>query len=399
MLSSNLIRVRVQKKELRPHFVRTGDAKYQERAEELIAIFREGIERQSTREQLAQAVDDLIGDGIEHKRIRGLAKVAADHSEFGAEQSIAPSELREQLFERVGMNPSRAQAVRSYRELGEELSIAPEDIKRLLYADRKKEQVVVSCDVPSGDWLLNRYNLALVQALLLRCSEMTVTLKAPSPERSRQLFRTLKFHGLMHQLEPTPEGFQLQINGPASLLRLNTRYGMALANWFPNLVLQECDWKVEACVHWTRRNLRKQMEINSEDGLRSHYRDQGAYVTQTESWFQERFEALDCGWSIRREGTPLDLGGESVVIPDFCFEKEGRRAYLEILGFWRKGWLKKRMKLLEAQGPGNLVVAVSTKLAGSKEAVSKFPGRVVYFKEVVPAKDVLACIEDCAQAP
>ncbi len=88
-----------------------------------------------------------------------------------------------------------------------------------------------------------------------------------------------------------------------------------------------------------------------------------------------------------------------MVIPDFCFEKEGRRAYLEILGFWRKGWLKKRMKLLEAQGPGNLVVAVSTKLAGSKEAVSKFPGRVVYFKEVVPAKDVLACIEDCAQAP
>ena len=77
----------------------------------------------------------------------------------------------------------------------------------------------------------------------------------------------------MSRCEPTDGGYLLTLDGPTSLLKLSTRYGMALANWFPVLLLSECDWRLEATIRWGKRGLRKQMRLTSDMGLVSHYRD------------------------------------------------------------------------------------------------------------------------------
>ncbi|MCB9763048.1 MAG: DUF790 family protein [Alphaproteobacteria bacterium] len=396
MLTGDLLRVRIQRADLHPSFIDPEKERLRERADELVALYREGLDKGWTRGQLQDEVKELIGDGTDHKLTNGLAKVLEDNATFEIEAPLPPAELRRRLFEAVGAAPSRQAAAGAYAALSEELGVPAPALRRVLFSDRKAEQQITALDVKSGAWLMHRYNVALVQACLLRCEEMKVVLREPEPERLQQLFRAVRFHGLMYRIRPVEGGHVLTLDGPVSLLRFSTRYGMGLANWFPTLLLQTCPWQLSANLRWGRRNLRKTMNLHSGMGLRSHVPDRGAYMTRAEEWFAERFEALESGWAMQREGVALNLGGQAVVCPDFTFRKDGRVAHLEIVGFWRKSWLKSRLTLLKAHGPGNLVLAVSSKMEGAKDGLEGFAGKVVGFKQIVPSKEVLAAIEEVA---
>ena len=390
MLTGDLVRVRNTRDGLKPGFVKV-DERILGRAQEVLDLYRRGVEDALTRQELANEVGELVGDATDHKIWRGMAKLLGDRSEFVTEAPIPPGELRDRLFRTTGRAPSRQAAQAAYAALAQELDSTPGALRRLLFADRKEEQQITSVDVPDAGWLVHRYNTALVQSCLIKASHVTVQVKNPSPQRLRQLFRHVRFHQLMYRVKPIDDGVELVLDGPASLLRLNTRYGMALANWFPALLLQS-DWSLTAEVRWTKRRLRKTLELDSSLGLTSHYEDRGAWESRTEQWFRERFEALDCDWAIDTPAV-VDLGGQGVICPSFTFKNGRKRGHLEIVGFWRKDWLKRRLELIEKHGPGNLILAVSTKMEGAKQGLGKFSGKVVTFKEVVPAKDVLAALQ------
>ena len=61
-----------------------------------------------------------------------------------------------------------------------------------------------------------------------------------------------------------------------------------------------------------------------------------------------------------KPGEPIDLGDQTMLVPDFTFRKDGRVGHLEIVGFWRKKHLASHLASL----PENVIVAVSSKLAG-----------------------------------
>jgi predicted nuclease of restriction endonuclease-like RecB superfamily len=399
MLTAGLIRVRTHKKTITPSYLKGDTPKTVELARELIELYVRAVAQSWTREELEGAVKEISGDRTDHKTIKGVARVIEDTCEFSTESEIPPVELRAKLFAMVAANPTRAAAREAYSEAAISYGLGVEQVKEALYSDRKQEQRIISMGVPEdgAEWLINRYNVALVQSLLLRCEELTVELDEPSAERLRQLFRHTQFRGLMYRIEPREGGFTLHLDGPTSLLKLSTRYGMALANWFPALLLQTSPWELKATIRWTKRRLRKELTLSSSLGLASHVKDTGAYQSRTAQWLEERWGTIDSDWEIRREAAPINLNGESVVVPDFSFHQGGRSAHLEIVGIWRRAWLKRRIKQLKSYSPGNLVLAVSTKLAGSKEALAQFPGQVIYFKEVIPTKDLIEALDKCAK--
>ena len=51
--------------------------------------------------------------------------------------------------------------------------------------------------------LIDRYNVALAQAVLLRSVLVTAEVRDEKPARYRQLFRQLKFHRLLYRVEGT----------------------------------------------------------------------------------------------------------------------------------------------------------------------------------------------------
>lgn len=406
MLTGDLLRVRVRGRELVPALVDPARPALQEVAGSLIELFAEAVAGGWKRAALDEEIHALIGDRRDHKLVRGLAKVLSDRAEFEVRSPMPPAELRAIVFRTARQagplaleaGPlGRPVAADVLAAVGEALGLDADTVAEALYADRREEERIVTCAVPDATWLLHRYNVALVQAVLLRASALELRLEGPSVPRVRQLFRHVKFHELIHHATRDDTALVVRLDGPGSLFKLSTRYGAQLAAFFPALLLQDCPWSMHAEVLWTRARHRKDLRLSSADGLRSHYRDTGAYTTRTHQWFAERFEKLDSGWTMSDDTEPIDLGGRALVLPDVRFAKDGRTAFLEIIGFWRRDYLERRVAWLTRYGPGNLVLAVSRRLLADKDALRDFPGTVIPFAEVVPAKQVLAAIEEVAR--
>jgi hypothetical protein len=95
-------------------------------------------------------------------------------------------------------NPfERPTALDVYAHVATELGCAPDDLERALYADLRDHHHLIAAPVPEPTALLHRYHVALVQGILLRATEVRLTLAAPTVPRVRQLLRYAKFHQLM----------------------------------------------------------------------------------------------------------------------------------------------------------------------------------------------------------
>jgi uncharacterized protein len=407
MLTGQLVRARVRGSALEPSFVDVTNPRLLSLAQSLVASFQSGVALGWTRGQLTEQIDELIGEELDHKVLRGLAKVVQDNATFEVQTPIVPADLREIVFGRahemgpLALEPGplkRTVATDVFAELISQTGLPVDVMERALYADLADEQQIVRCDLADEHWLLARYNVALVQALLLRTVEVVLVLHRPSSPRLKQLFRAVKFHQLLHLAQPWGDGgLRIVLDGPTSMFRLSTRYGLQLANFFPNLLHQDCQWEMTATVLWTKARHRKKMVLTSQMGLKSHSRDSGGYETREQKWFAERFLAAKTEWTLDTGKVPISLGGHAVLVPDFTFTKGERVAHLEIVGFWRKEWLEKHLECLSRWGPGNVVVAVSRKLRGGKAKDVKHSGlEVIDFAAVVPAKKVLAAVEGVA---
>ncbi len=401
MLTGDLLRLKVKGSDLVPSYVDPDKPALREFSDQLVEVFREAVEERWSRALLDEAIDGVIGDSKDHKLLKGLAKVLFDRSEFEVGSEERPADLRMEVFLRarqrgpLDLEPGplkRVVAQDILVEIAQEKGTTPEAIAKSLYADRHEEQQITSCNAESGEWLLHRYNLALVQAALLHATSVQIWLEKPSPTRVRQLFRYIKFHQLMHSAHPVGQDLEIRLDGPLSLFGPSTRYGMQLASFFPAVLLQE-KWRLEATVLWTKAKFQKRMEITPKDDLQPILADTGTWEPREHTWFVERFQALDTPWKLSAHADPIHLGGRAILFPDFTLEKDGRVARLEIIGYWRKDWLMRRIEWLERYGPGNLILAVSKKLHGGKEALSAFPGAVIEFSEIIPPKAVIQAAE------
>lgn len=399
MLTGELIRARTVKGKLRLAFVNAEDPELLDRAAELVGMVQQG--KGESRGELEELVDGWIGEDPDAKLLRGLWHLVEKRCTFEVHSPVPPAALRMAVFREASLRgplaprkleggPPTAQDI--YATIAEQHGVPPEQLPPALYADHPDAMRLTAVDFPedldaAAHWLLHRYNSALVQGLLIGASSLTIHLQRPEAPRARQLFRAIKFHQLIHTIVPEGDSYRIVLDGPASLFSQTTRYGLALARFFPALLLQTGAWRLEAPVTW--RDLPRVLELSQEAGLRSHYKDTGAWVPKEAEWFAERFLALNSGWELLRQPPPLRVG-DVAIVPDFGFRKDGREAWLEILGFWRKSSLGRRREQVRQPGAENLLLAVSRRLCGDEE--SELTG-VLPFAEVIPAKEVLKWVE------
>jgi predicted nuclease of restriction endonuclease-like RecB superfamily len=271
-----------------------------------------------------------------------------------------------------------------------------DEAARALYADLPAERRVKSFDAPSVEELILRYDVALAQAPLLRASSMTVHLVRPSVGRVRQLLRAARFHQLIHTAQREPDGLRLDLDGPLSLFGQTSRYGVAFARFLPTVFLQDRPWSVEAEVRWPPS--RALMRVDHTDGYVGQARDQGAWKTRFHTWFEERWAARDTSpWRLSDQTTPVDHGGLGVLMPDYEITDGTRTALLEIVGYWTREQLARRLDQVARVGPHNLVLAVSRRLCASEEPWEDWPGAVVPFAEVVPVPAVIEAVARVAR--
>ena len=86
--------------------------------------------------------------------------------------------------------------------------------------------------------------------MLLRSTGVTVQVYGETPARYRQLFRAIKFHRLICEIQPSgPEAYTLRLDGPLSLFSATQKYGLQLALFLPAL-LQCKRFELTATVRW-----------------------------------------------------------------------------------------------------------------------------------------------------
>ena len=87
-----------------------------------------------------------------------------------------------------------------------------------------------------------------------------------------------------------------------------------------------------------------------------------------------------------------------VILPDFRLVQGDRSVLVEIVGYWRPEYLRKKFDLLRKAGRTDVIVCVSERLNLERAGVdpSDFGDRVVWFKGVLNPKDVLALAETYA---
>jgi predicted nuclease of restriction endonuclease-like RecB superfamily len=99
-------------------------------------------------------------------------------------------------------------------------------------------------------------------------------------------------------------------------------------------------------------------------------------------------------WCLTREDEVLLLG-DSVMIPDLAFthKEDGRRALVEIVGFWHPEYLRRKLAKVRAAGRDDLILLVYEGVNLADDKLQDVPGEVLYFASKPVIKQVIAAVE------
>ncbi len=410
MLKAELIRPRIKiydgQVSTRPI---KADYHYLAVANDLNRLFQ--AHRGRSRGEWAEALRNYEGDRLDYPVIRGLAAVLEGRGRFGSDPPVDPVELRAALFRRGPVTPKRdlfnlTTRRQALAETAAQFSLTTEQVETALLADLAEEQILLDPGDPIAPGeLIARYNLELARGLLYWAREVRIVVRG----NYKDLFRYVKLFKLMYTIRPAgqTEGYHVTLHGPLSpFVKSTIRYGLQFAKFLPALLLCE-RWQMEADVLPPKAPTSEPLRYHLDDRtpLRTHFKSSGPFDSQLEADFAAEFESKYSGakrkWELAREDE-LIVVGDTVMIPDFSFthRKDGRRALLEIVGFWHPRYLQRKLAKVRQAGRQDLILLVyeSVNVAeGSFEAASA--GEVLTFSRKPILKDVLAAVERCAILP
>lgn len=392
MLTGKLVRVKMSRNKVTPLYLDTHSADWIEVAERLLEVYR-GREG-ATHGELETDLKDLFGDDPSQLIHQGLAKLCEDRCDFEVAADFPPEQLRAAVFKRAGEvrrdleHPWDRAAI--IAQVAQDLGLDSDRVEATLFADLYSEQRLIKFDDISPERLLERYNVGLAQAVLLRSTRVVVTIRREPPARYRQLLRAIKFHRLICEVEKIgPESYRLHLDGPLSLFSSTNKYGAQLAFFLPTVLLCR-DYEVNAELLWGPKRSPKLFTLTPNDRLVSHLSDRGTYTPPELEMFVELFRKRVTDWSLVEETEIFPLG-KGFWVPDFqlVHNETGELIRLEVLGFWRKSSAEKHLELLRRHVRERFLLAVSDALHIEDGELEGLPAGIVRFRNL-PLPDEIA---------
>ena len=389
------------------------DRRARERAlelcESLLAAARAHIGR--TRDELEETWSAVEAAPRDRRLLDALRKLVEDRCVFDSDEALDPEELRRELFTRSAaarrdlvQHFDRAQLV---SQLAAERGLALEALERGLYADLRGAQLLRAVRPVDPRALVESFDVAQAQAVLLRAVRVVCDVRCASAGAYRALFHRLKFLRLLYAIERQEGGYRLTIDGPYSLFESATRYGLQLAMALP--ALAACDaFALEAEVRWGRERERLAFRFSGESAPQvappaGEVDDGGPRTSRPpraagEVRLPDEVAALKAAvaelegpWRATPSTKILDLPGVGLCVPDLELRRAGApTVYLEVLGFWSRDAVWRRVELVERGLRERILFAVSQHLRVSEQALGDdLPGALYVYKRVMNARAVL----------
>lgn len=412
MLTGKMVRVRFARDHLVPLYLDPRDPEWLGVAEQLLGVFRS--RQGATRGEVEAEIDELFGNLPQPLIHHGLAKLLEDRCEFEVEAPLPPDSVRDAAFraaaqkrkallEEVGKAFSREEVLRA---VAAEMRAEPAQVEASLFADLKSEQRLTQFQDITADRLLERYNVALAQALLLRSTGVEIVIRGETPARFRQIFRAIKFRRLIAEVETPSESeapvrksksavgtlraVHLRLDGPLSLFSATQKYGLQLALFLPTLLL--CgDFELKASLRWGVERKAKWFHLTSDEGLVTQQAETATYVPPEVGMFVDLFRKRIADWEIDDDAEIISLG-KNFWIPDYrlIHRTTGRVVLLDLLGFWRRSSVERHLAMLRgATHP--FVLALSDQLRVDEAELEGLPRNVVRFRNMPLPEEVARC--------
>ena len=466
MLTLQLLRVRTRNGAIFPLFC-TKDEEI-DLAKRIIQEFEHAWrnkEKKAVLEDRIAAIEESEV-GSDYKLVRGFYALLERRCTFKSENSnndndsttntttsvsiIEPVRIRKAVFEessRRGFALTELERREIADSVASKLHLSSADaVLKAIWSDLEDNLILDHFHAVDPEALVGWYNLSLMQTLLFNCTKLDFYISGGL--NWKRVLRSVKRLGLMYHLQQ-PQQQQQQENriicsleGPLSLFKLTDRYGTSLAKLLPSIIFSSDkkggggsssggEWHLDAWIVRKTMDGRKIYEFKiskneipelltdpylfllppiptaEKETARSPPYNDSYFDSAVEEKFANRFEQAETGWRLIREPDPLVLSNGGAFIPDFMFEKYDKKVYLEIVGFWTKEYLEKKLHKLadifisndgkkKKKNNNNnnadlLFIAVNEEFDCSKSFSSIIPKEqlIFYKNDTVPVKPLL----------
>src|SRR5918998_67212 len=463
MLTLQLLRVRTRNGAIYPLFCTREDDI--ELAKKMIQEFEQtwkNKEKKAVLEDRISAMEESDA-GSDYKLVRAFYALLERRCKFKSRESnsdndgetsstipiIDPPRIRKAVFEessKRGFALTELERVEIADSVASKLHLPSHDVVlKALWSDLDDNLILDYFDAIDPEALVGWYNLSLMQTLLFNCTKLDFYISGGS--NWKRVLRSVKRLGLMYHLQQPRQQEENRIicslEGPLSLFKLTDRYGTLLAKLLPSIIFpldkkrevsSGGEWHLDAWIVRKTMDGRKIYEFKiskneipelmtdpfssipsssvTEKELTgpsspSLYNDYNNFDSAVEEKFAKRFEQAETGWRLTREPDPLVLSNGGAFIPDFMFEKYDKKIYLEIVGFWTKDYLERKLQKLadifisadsrnkktnNNKSVHLLFIALNEDFACSKSSFSSIvpKGQLIFYKnDIVPVKPIL----------
>lgn len=399
MLTKDLLKFNIRNDRVYPKFVNMDDDGALRTATELIEIFRSTVPGVTIHD-----LDERLADAgcVRHPLHDALVKLLYDRCTQEDEDDAIGVRRWEVLKKAKDLRTAhQVTSLAGFQvELAQAMGCSWQQIAAGLYADLPEHRRLVNFKPIQSEALLNRYNTALVQGLLLKSDRVSVVFKGATTAQKRYFFRQLKFHRLMALIHSNPEGSSLEvtIDGPLGLFDGAQAYGFRLAAFFPR-ILALPEWSIEAEVAVKQRKVR--LKLTSQSGLQpAKAAISDGYVPPEYGEIFARIQDFDPTLQIGSGTDFVHLGNQSYCFPDFTVEHRasGRKFHFELFHRWHQGQIAHRLRAWIANPALNLAFGACSSLKKDAEILKivgefeKNGGIFFWFQDLPAPRTISAAV-------
>lgn len=362
MLTKEHIKARVRGKKIVPDQIDLNDQGAKATAAAVLKIFGDakGHSLAEVREDLADHSGDPLISGA-------FFKLMTDRCEFeDFDDRLAADRWKMFEVSKTTRIADRHLSIAAFKKAASDrLSMPIELLQQGIYADLPELKKIQSVPEFSADELLNRYNIAQIQGLLLKAHSLTISVDSTDLLAIRQLFHQIKFHRLLAELsvDRKKKKTVITLSGPLAQFDQASAYGLQLAMFFPHLLSFE-GWSALADIEHKRGKIYS-LALDSSAELLPIYKVRSSYVPAELTLFVDTFNGLTDQFIAERGGQVQNLGQEQYLIPDITItsHKGGGIYYLELFHKWHASQLKPRIQMLEQSKISNVLLGVARSVA------------------------------------
>jgi predicted nuclease of restriction endonuclease-like RecB superfamily len=376
----------------------------------IIKMYEEMAEKKVSKANVDENVSKLEAKYTDYKLVRGICHLLEQRCVYESYTSsnIAFSDngnnntknaiyLRRNIFEessQKGYPVTENERKNILQIVASKNNLTIDELELAMWNDLDKNKYLKNFDSLTTLQLAAWYNISILQTLLFNCVKLEFSVYGGF--NWKKILRKLKQLGLMYFLynesnlklasnnQTRNQDMLLEsiddkriictVDGPLSIVRLTDRYGMAMAKLIPLIIFTD-RWSIDATIlRKSIKGIKKtynfrlsnrdkdlpifdashiashahlQSEADSEIGLSFNKYIMDNFDSNVEKKFMDKFLKFSTDWQLAREPDPLILSDGKAFIPDFAFEKYGVKVYLEIVGFWTRDYLKRKLEKIK----------------------------------------------------